>query len=339
MTSRLCVLAAIVPGVSRAAANDQHQVTSIFQPLGTPAWDVYHIANFTFIICAVIFVIVASLLTYALIRFRCRPNDTEEEPPQIYGSNQIETAWTVIPILIVFVLLGVTARIVAEVQEKPAPKTALKATVIGHQWWWEFKYPSLGITTANELNIPAVDGMRSNPTFLDLESADVAHSFWIPQLAGKTDVIPNRRNEMWIDPSKPGTYVGNCTEYCGTQHANMMLRVVVLSKDDFSKWVSAQQQPAVADPQALEARDAFLSLSCVNCHTVRGTPANGKFGPDLTHLMSRQTIASGILPNNRQELREWIKDPQQLKPGNLMPNMQLTDKQIDQVVSYLLTLK
>ena len=339
MTSRLCLLAAAITRIAFAQAAEQHQITNIFEPLGTPARDIHRLANFTNIICAVIFVVVASLLTYTLIRFRCRSNDHDEEPPQIYGSNQIETAWTVIPILIVFVLLGVTARIVAEVQEKAPPKNALKATVIGHQWWWELKYPGLGITTANELNIPAVDASRSNPTFLDLESADVAHSFWVPQLAGKTDVIPSRRNVMWIDPSTPGTYLGNCTEYCGTQHANMYVRVVVLSKDDFSKWVSAQQQPAAADPQTEQARDLFLSLSCVNCHTVTGTAAKGHSGPDLTHLMSRQTIASGMLLNNREQLRAWIKDPQQLKPGNLMPNMQLTDKEIDQVVSYLLTLK
>lgn len=339
MTSRLLLLAATITRVSLAAADSQRQLTDIFEPRGTPAAKIHDLANFTNIICAAIFLVVGSLLTFTIVRFRRRPNDDNQEPPQVYGSNQIETAWTVIPLLIVFVLLGVTARIVADVQDATLPRSALKATVIGHQWWWELNYPGLGFSTANELNIPAVDSSRSNPTFLTLESADVVHSFWAPQLAGKTDVIPNRRNQMWIDPSTPGTYLGNCAEYCGTQHANMMLRVVVRSKDDFAKWVSGQQQPAAQDPQAQEARDVFLSLSCVNCHTVRGTSAQGKFGPDLTHLMSRETIASGMLTNDQQHLRAWIKDPQELKPGNLMPNMQLTSKELDHVVSYLLTLK
>jgi len=210
--------------------------------------------------------------------------------------------------------------------------------VVGHQWWWEYRYPDLGIVTSNELHVPLNTKERPKVTSLNLESADVAHSFWIPQLAGKTDVIPNRVNHMWIDPREPGVYLGNCAEYCGTQHANMLVRVVVDSPEDFEKW-AAQQKEDAAHPAAQPGRELFQSLSCVNCHTVKGTPAQGRFGPDLTHIMSRQTIASGMIPNNVDNLLRWVKDPQEVKPGNLMPNMQLTETENNLIVAYLSTLK
>jgi cytochrome c oxidase subunit II len=167
----------------------------------------------------------------------------------------------------------------------------------------------------------------------------VAHSFWVPQLAGKTDLIPNRVNRMWIEPTQVGTYLGNCAEYCGTQHARMLLRVIVHEPDDFARWVAAQQQPAVAEAQVHAGRDVFFATSCVNCHTISGTTAQGKFGPDLTHLMSRDTLAAGTAPNTPDTLRAWVRDPQTLKEGALMPNMQLSDTELDQIVAYLLTLK
>jgi cytochrome c oxidase subunit 2 len=167
----------------------------------------------------------------------------------------------------------------------------------------------------------------------------VAHSFWVPQLAGKTDLIPNRENLMWIAPNEPGTYLGNCAEYCGMQHARMLLRVVVHTPQDFEQWVKAQQQPAVEDTSASEGRKIFFANSCVSCHAVRGTSAKGVFGPDLTHLMSRQTLASGAALNSHDSLRAWIRDPQQIKVGCLMPNMQMSDKEVDQIVAYLETLR
>ena len=170
--------------------------------------------------------------TATTVRFRRRAQDDGAEPPQIYGSNQLELAWTVIPILIVLVLVLVTARTIADVQNRPAPPDALHVTVVGHQWWWEVRYPALGLVTANELHVPVSTASRRQLTFLRLESADVAHSFWVPQLAGKTDLIPNRVNRMWIEPTQVGTYLGNCAEYCGTQHARMLLRVIVHEPDD-----------------------------------------------------------------------------------------------------------
>ena len=320
-----------VPGVA------EHRITNMFKPLGTPAQVEKDVSYLVFGITGAIFVVVASLILYT-IRFRRRPDDiSSEEPPQVYGSNQIETAWTVIPILIVFVLIGITARVVASVENASPPPSVLKVTLIGHQWWWEVRYPDYGIVTANEIHVPAArDGTRA--TYLQLQSLDVIHSFWVPQLAGKTDLFPNRTNYTWIDPWEPGVYLGNCLEYCGTQHANMLLRVIAHENGDFKKWTINEQKSAVGNPQLAQAKSTYESLACISCHAIKGTRSIGKFGPDLTHLMSRQTLAAGVLTNTRENLRAWVKDPQQAKPGCLMPSMKLTDQQLDQVVSYLRSL-
>jgi cytochrome c oxidase subunit 2 len=315
-----------------------HSVGNIFKPQATPAESVYHLSLLVMTVCAAIFLVVAGLLTFTIVRFR-RKKDDRHEPAQVYGSNHIEIAWTVIPILIVFVLTMATARVVVAIQTKSAPKDALQVTVIGHQWWWEFRYPDLGIVTANELHVPVSTGLKPAVTFLKLQSADVAHSFWVPQLSGKTDLIPNRTNSMWIDPRQEGTFLGNCAEYCGTQHANMLLRVIVQSPADFEKWAASQKLSASRDSRMEAARAAFLSLSCVNCHSVSQTSAAGTFGPDLSHLMSRETLGAGVIPNTAENLRAWVRDPQAIKPGNLMPNMQLNDRELDEVVTYLSTLK
>jgi cytochrome c oxidase subunit 2 len=314
----------------------EHRIANIFKPLATPAGSEFDIALFTIALTGAIFVVVAGLIIYTMVRFRRQADDKEhQEPPQVYGSNQIEVAWTVIPILIVFVLIGVTARVIASVQNASPPPSTLKVTLIGHQWWWEVRYPDFGIVTANEIHVPVSHGGSHTATYLRLESVDVIHSFWVPQLSGKTDLIPNRDNFLWIDPGQPGIYLGNCAEYCGTQHANMLLRVIAQDEGEFKKWAAEQQQPAQSNAQLGEGRAAFESLSCVNCHTVKGTPAVGKFGPDLTHLMSRQTIGAGVLPNTAEDLRAWVNDPQQAKPGCFMPSMKLTNVELDQVVAYL----
>src|SRR6202011_2785206 len=229
---------------------------------------------------------------------RQKKNDTQE-PAQIYGSTQVEIAWTVVPILIVVVLFLTTARMIFAIQDAVRPKSALSVTVVGHQFWWEFNYPDLGIHAVNELHVPLSSASEAKPTFLKLLSADVMHSFWVPQLGGKTDLIPNHENSMWIDPLKPGMYVGQCAQFCGVEHAKMLIRVYVQTPDDFEKWVKNQQLPAVEDPAVAEGRRAYESQACVNCHTIRGTNSKGRFGPDLTHLMNRDTIASGAALNTR----------------------------------------
>jgi cytochrome c oxidase subunit 2 len=192
--------------------------------------------------------------------------------------------------LIVIVLFLATARVIHAVQDAPMPASAVEVTVIGHQFWWEYRYPKLGIVTANELHIPVSDPAHPTPTFLHLLSADTDHSFWMPQLAGKTDLIPNHPNSVWMDPQHTGLFLGQCAQYCGTQHAKMLLRIVVESPQDFAVWVRAR--PA----------GVFEHTACINCHAIAGTPANGRFGPDLTHLMSRATIAAGAAENTRKTI-------------------------------------
>jgi cytochrome c oxidase subunit II len=286
-----------------------------------------------------IFLIVAGLLTYVLIRYRQRRQDSEREPAQIYGSNQIELSWTVIPILIVVMLFLSTTRVILETEAAPKPEGALDVTVIGHQFWWEYRYPKLGVVTANELHIPVSDPAKPTPTYLRLASADVSHSFWVPRLAGKTDLIPNRLNTMWVDPEAPGLYLGQCAQYCGTQHAKMLLRVYAQSPADFAEWIKQQQRPVAQDfsgnAAAAEGQTVFMHSACINCHSIAGTVATGRFGPDLTHLASRDTIGAGPIQNTPQNLRQWIADPNSIKPGVLMPSMHLDDHDLDVITAYL----
>jgi cytochrome c oxidase subunit II len=317
-------------------------VSSIFAPVSTPAVKEADLAKMVLVLSAVVFVVVAGLVVYSVVRFRAGRGEQGTEPPQVYGSAQVEAAWTVIPIIIVIVLVLATARVIHEVQAAPEPPNAVRVTVVGRQWWWEIRYPELGVVTANELHVPVSDSANRQPTFLTLESADVAHSFWVPRFAGKTDLIPNKTNRMWVEPHQPGTYLGQCAEYCGTQHAHMLLRVVAESPEQFARWVEQQRQNAAAvpaDSAAAAGRRVFLGTACISCHTVGGTVATGRYGPDLTHLMSRETIGAGVAPNTRKRLRAWVRNPDDLKHGVLMPAMQLDDEQLDQLVEYLLTLR
>jgi cytochrome c oxidase subunit 2 len=317
--------------------------TNIFAPAATPAHSIFDLSMLVLGVTLVIFLIVAGLLLYALIRFRSRPEDSDREPAQIYGSNQIEVSWTVIPILIVVTLFLATTRVILGTQAIPKPDSAINITVIGHQFWWEYRYPQLGVVTANELHIPISDSEHPTPTYLTMSSADVSHSFWVPRLAGKTDVIPNKINTMWIDPAQPGLYLGQCAQYCGTQHAKMLLRVYAQTPADFAAWVDQQRQPAVQDFEgnaiAAEGEAVFMRNACINCHAVSGTVATGRFGPDLTHLASRDTIASGAIQNNAGNLRKWIDDPNSMKPGALMPAMHLNDHDLDVITAYLTQLR
>lgn len=347
-------------------ANSHIAPSSIFSPVSTPAHEIETVAFFVIAITVAIFLIVAGLLAYSIVRFRTRPGDDGREPPQVYGSNPIEFAWTTVPLLIVFVLILITARTIYIVQAAPRPPGAINVHVIAHQWWWEFRYPDLGVVTANELHVPVSDPRHPTPTFLDLESADVAHSFWVPRLAGKTDVIPNQKNSMWIDPHRSGTYLGQCGEFCGTEHAMMLLRVIVEPRGQFDRWAAAECAPAAQNlaqnPEwqaytshgnfgpvpAAPAAEAvsvahglalFQSTACVNCHTVRGTDANGRFGPDLTHLMTRETLGAGVAINTPEHLRIWVHDPSVMKPGALMPAMNLSDHDLDDLVAWMETLR
>jgi cytochrome c oxidase subunit 2 len=310
----------------------------MFAPVSTPASSIFGLSIFVLVTVAAIFVAVFALLAYTVVRFRKRRDADESEPVQIYGSTQVELAWTVIPVLIVVALFLAAARVIAEVQDLTRPSDALQVVVTGHQYWWEYRYPQLNIVTANELHVPINDTAHPAPTFLTLLSADTDHSFWVPRLGGKTDLIPNHPNQMWIDPHETGVFLGQCAQYCGTQHAKMLLRVYVQSREEFERWVHDQQQNPKSDDSSRGER-VFESTACVNCHTISGTPAKGRFGPDLTHLMSRDTIAAGAAKNTPEQLRLWIRNPDAIKPGSKMPAMGLNDEDVAAVATYLETLR
>ena len=328
---------------------DEHNL-SIFAPASPPAESIRTLSVLVLVITGMIFLVVEGVLIYLVVRSRRRAVEDTTEPPQLYGSRPIEVAWTAAPALIVFILTLVTARSLWEVRASPpgpgprAGTTPLFVTVIGHQWWWEYRYESyagedLGFAAANELHVPASDDATARPVYLTLKSADVCHSFWVPRLAGKTDLIPGRTNAMWFQAKERGTYLGQCAEYCGTQHAKMLLRVVVDAPAEFTRWAANQRRPAVEAPAAKAGKAAFLAQSCVNCHRVRGTPAAGDYAPDLTHLMSRQTLASGAIENTPGGLRRWVDDPQRVKPGCLMPAFGLGGRGRDGILDYLGTLR
>ena len=303
-----------------------------------------YLRGVTFLALAVtgaIFLVVGGMLVYVAVKYRSRHGDTSE-PIQVYGSRNLELAWTVIPVVIVMVLFLSSARVIHAVQDARKPKDAIEVIVVAHQFWWEYRYPQYGFVTANELHIPVSDPQHSTPTFMTLLSADTDHDFWVPRLAGKTDLIPNHPNSMWMEPHETGLYLGQCDEYCGRSHALMLLRVYVQPRQEFDRWVKAQLQtelpPENLSHEAAEGRKVFERTACINCHAIAGTIADGRFGPELSHLMSRETIAAGIERNNAQNLRAWIQNPDALKPGARMPAMGLSDQELDEVTAYMMTL-
>jgi cytochrome c oxidase subunit 2 len=312
--------------------------TSVFRPATPGAESIRGLFLLVLAIAALIFIVVEGALIYCVVRFRAR-RASDEEPPQIYGSGPIELAWTVGPLLIVFVLFLVVYRTLADVRPSSVPANALQVTVVGHQWWWEYRYPAYDIVTANELHVPVSEPNHLWPVYLSLRSADVIHSYWVPRLGGKTDLIPGRTNHTIYTIEQPDVYLGRCSEFCGMQHANMMIRVIAESPDAFRRWAAHEAEPALMDERVQAERETFLQLACVNCHTVRGTSAVGTVGPDLTHLMSRQTLATGMLTNTSAHLTAWIRNPQAIKPGCKMPDLKLDDQTARAVVTYLETLK
>jgi cytochrome c oxidase subunit 2 len=283
--------------------------------------------------CAVIAVVVSVALAVILLRFRDRPG-VDGLPRQIRGHTGLELAWTIAPALVLLVIAIPTIQVVFRTQGAAAPPNALEVRVRGWQWWWEFRYPELDVVTANELHLPV-----GRPVVFTLEGPDVIHSFWVPQLGGKRDVVPGRLNQLTLTPERAGEYWGQCAEFCGASHANMGLRVIVEEPTAFERWVAAQAAPppepegAAAEGKALYARSA-----CVGCHTIRGVSA-GVLGPDLTHFGSRTLFGAGLWPNEPQHLVSWLKDPPALKPGAKMPNLNLTDAEAQALAAYLMSLK
>ena len=284
---------------------------------------------------AAVFLVVELMLVVAIVRFRHR--EGRPAPTPTHGHTLMEIAWTLAPaVILVFVAVPTVRTIFATAGEAPAD--ALKVDVIGHQWWWEFRYRELGLVTANELHVPLGRTVQ-----LSITSADVIHAFWAPPLGGKRDAIPGHVTRIAFRPDQVGDYSGQCAEFCGASHANMRLRVVVDSESRFGRWATVQLAgPAAPAPGTLAERGkaVYARSACIGCHTIQGV-SPGVIGPNLTHVGSRTTIASGLFPNDSAHLARWIADAPVMKPGSIMTRMQppLTDADIAALVAYLEMLK
>ncbi len=281
----------------------------------------------------VIFVVVEGLLIYAVIRFRARPGMADPKP--VHGHTGLEIAWTIAPAVILAIVAVPTVLAIYQTQGG-APAGALQVKVTGHQWWWEFNYPELGVTTGSELHVPV-----NRAIAVDLESADVIHSFWFPAVGGKRDVVPGHTNRMWFTPDSVGVFPGQCAELCGISHANMKMILVVETREAFDAWVARQKQaPAEPDSTTLAGRGRaiYAESACIGCHTIEGISA-GIIGPNLTHVGSRMTLAGAMFPNDSRHLAKWIAEPDKQKPGTMMLNLSLPPDQVEVLVAYLQSLK
>ena len=283
--------------------------------------------------CVVIAVVVSAALGIILVRFREKPG-AAGLPRQIRGHTALELAWTIMPALILLIIAIPTIQVIFRTQGAAAPSHALTVTVRGWQWWWEFRYPSLDVVTANELHLPV-----GRPVVFALEGPDVIHSFWVPQLGGKRDVVPGRLNRITLTPERVGEYWGQCAEFCGVSHANMGLRVIVEEPAAFDRWVAAQKvAPPEPEGAAAEGKALYTRSACVGCHAIRGVSA-GALGPDLTHFGSRARFGAGLWPNTGEHVVAWLKDPPALKPGSKMPSLNLSDAEAKALAAYLASLK
>ncbi|HEX6534532.1 MAG TPA: cytochrome c oxidase subunit II [Gemmatimonadaceae bacterium] len=292
------------------------------------------------VVSLVVVVVVCLLLGASAWRARRRRAAAEERELVHPGGSGL--AWVMVGGIIVpaIVLTATFVFTVATLHANAAPWRPPAATirVVGHQWWWEVHYvggsPAAEVVTANEIHVPVGEPVR-----LVLSSDDVIHSFWVPEIAGKMDLIPGKTNETWIAARDTGAYEGECGEYCGVQHSHMHLRLIAEPPDRFAAWLAAQRRPAATGTAPSAGAQAFFSAGCASCHTIRGTRAGGRVGPDLTHLMSRRTIAGGTLENTRGNLAAWVTDAQGLKPGARMPTLAVQPDQFQQLLGYLETLR
>ena len=285
-------------------------------------------------IALLIFLGVEAALLYSAWRYRA--SKVPGLARQLEGNRTLEIAWTAIPLVIlvvVFVLMTGTMREIGASVAGGSTPAQMRIIARGYQWWWEYRYPTASgdVVTANELHIPV-----ATPIDLDLESADVVHSFWVPEISGKTDMIPGKTNHLRLYAARTGTYSGQCAEFCGVEHAWMRIRIVADTRADFDAWLATQTAPRTA---TAGGERVFLTNLCTSCHTIRGTDAKGAAGPDLTHIGARATLGAGVLANNAANMRAWLADPQKYKPGSLMPRVPLSDADLDALVSYLEGLK
>ena len=324
---------ALVAGVGLiTAACAKHAPQTTLKPEGPVAQKIDHLFTGVFWVAVAFFVLVEFGVVYLVWRYRHR--DDRPEPVQVHGNTRLEMTWTLVPALI---LLGVaipTFKTIFDLARNP--QSALQITVTGHQFWWEYNYPSLGVTTANEVHMP----VGRDVTFT-IKSDDVIHSFWIPRLSGKHDAEPGREARITMKASKPGVYLGQCAEFCGLSHANMRLRAFAQTPADFDTWVTDQKRAPATPATGTPAGDGFTLFAakgCIGCHTVQGV-STGKVGPNLTHVYSRSAFAGDTFDMTPDNLRMWLHDPPGVKPGSKMPNLGLSSAEITNLIAYLQTLK
>jgi cytochrome c oxidase subunit 2 len=317
---------------------------SVLDPRGPKAVAVLHLSWFLVITAVLVYAAVMAALFYALRRSTAHSATFDDRDADEPERERTRTRWVAAAvaatalILLLFIFVDVsTARSISRVGgEKP-----LRIDVVGHQWWWEIKYPDTAnpqniVETANEIHVPV-----GRAVFIKMTSHDVIHSFWAPNLDGKKDLIPGHETRTWFRADSAGVYRGQCAEFCGHQHAKMAFFIVAESKSQFERWLESQKSEASTpgDSLARVGERVFLSGSCAMCHAISGTSAGSNFGPDLTHLASRRTIAAGTLPNNEGNLAGWILDPHSIKPGVKMPANRLDPQSLRALVAYLGTLK
>ena len=306
---------------------------STLHPRADYAWDIQHLLENLLFWVALIFVLVETALIVVVVRFRNRPG--LPEPKHVHGHTGLEIAWTIAP-AIVLAFIAVPTVVTIFKTQAAAPAGALQVRVIGHQWWWEFRYPELNITTASEMHIPV-----GRPIAISLETADVIHAFWFPAMGGKRDVVPSRVNHMWFKADSVGTYMGQCAELCGTSHANMKKLLIVQTPEEFDAWVASQQRlPVEPDSTSAAARgkQVFMDAGCIACHYIEGV-GPGVIGPNLNHVGSRRSLAGAVFDNTPENMAKWIENPPARKPGAIMPALGLQPDQITALVAYLQSLK
>jgi len=331
-TARACTVSLALAALGASCAG----APSIFSSAGIAADRISSLGWFLTIIACAVTVIVSALLLVALLR--PRPEHSGEVQRLGPSVRWIVIGGVIVPAVILVVAFGVSVFTQSAIADPPSRAVAT-IRVTAHRWWWEVKYigaPDQTVMTANEIHVPV-----GKPVRLELVSDDVVHSFWVPRLAGKMDVIPGQRNTMWMEADRPGTYLGECAEYCGLQHAHMNFVVVAEAPEKFEAWLAHQRTSAAAPTDSVARRglSVFQSSACAACHAIRGSEALGRIGPDLTHLASRRTIAAGALLNSRGNLAGWIANAQSIKPGSDMPTIPLRSADSQALLVYLETLR
>lgn len=311
-----------------------HFIKQLFSSASSGAYDINKLLLQYLALAALIFIIVAYMTVVGAIRHRAAKK--KDEPRQVFGNKKLEITWTILPLVAVTIFFFLTLNVMHNINQPFKDKDHPDIVIMAHQFWWEMQYPKYDFITANELHIPV-----GKKLLMRIQSADVIHSWWVPELGRKIDAVPGRLNYTWIEADTAGVYEGTCSEYCGAQHATMRIKVFAESEKDYKQWIANQQKipPQPVDSIAIAGAKMFQRMTCANCHAIKGTPANAHIGPDLTHLGSRTTILSGLLENNKPNLERWLIDPQKVKAGAHMPNFMLDSKEIYALSTYLEELK